>query len=504
MPGKNWKTYGAFDEKTKTFTFDENLRIITEGIAKSLPEGVENLVGNNVQAIEQDAFRKYTALKTVNFPNATTIENYAFLYCSSLTTVNIPNATIIGGYAFKDCSSLTTARFNAATNIGFGAFAGCTALEEVEFNAAEKIEGEAFAYCENLTTVNFPSVETIENNAFAGCKNLTTVNFPSVETIENNAFAGCKNLTTVNIPNATTIGRRTFDGCPVEERLKKEVAERKRKVAEIKRKKDYDQAFDTEAGNRKQRKDIRRRAAITHGTKRATRPTESALEFMSNQIFDMEENNNKATMTIKTAFKNVGKYFVTETASSKNLFSRKEMKHKIGKDVKKICPDWYDTLAISLKDNMLKQVKLSKELRQLYSDSTAGKKEKATKIRKAKSLAILLISLRGLCDKKGNCYAKSAIEGLKSGGFTLSLQSSDESCLSTAATILNNDSYIDTEITGQLSSTGTEIIKTIIDSSSVKLVSMPFNELAAKAEAEKMANSDFSTDLQKMFDEKKD
>lgn len=86
--------------------------------------------------ITNNAFRKFTALKTVNLANkVTAIGNLAFAECASLTAVNNVNAlTTIGTNAFSDCTSLVSFSGPNVTKLGTtaaGVFKGCTALRNL-------------------------------------------------------------------------------------------------------------------------------------------------------------------------------------------------------------------------------------------------------------------------------------------------------------------------------------------------------------------------------------
>ena len=618
----DWEKYGALSEDQKTFTFNKNVEIITADIAKTLPDDVENLVGDGVKIIGKSAFDSFIFLKTATFQNATTIEDNAFDGCF-LETATFEAVTTIGYRAFASCFKLKTATFEAATTIGEYAFYNCSSLEKAEFKVATTIGKSAFAGCEklttadfpndvpiaeyifkdcpileerenekkpkkeeerknlekygtlsedqktftfnekvetitydmvrnlpgnvkefvgcgvkiiksgvfadrtSLTTVKFPNAITIGENAFRNCSALEKAEFKAVTEIENWAFKDCYALTTVNFPSATTIGEEAFANCKKLTKVdfQKKVAIGKLAFSGCSALKTANIAGVTEIEdgafqNCKKLEEVKFSVKGVYYAEDAFRSCPLA-ERMSEEFVEgldeAEKKVRKASEIEKTkrkkrihiflnnkrvfesTFQKVGKYFVTDTASGKKSFSRQDLKNEIGQDVKKICPKWYDALESFLKDSStVEKVKLSRSL----GDDIADEKEKAAEIKKAKSLAILLISLHGLCDDQGTCYAGAAIDGLtQSGGFTSSLQSKVgvELYMRVAANILNTSGDID-KSTGKLKGNSMGKIKTIIDSSSVKLVSMPFDKLAA--EAEKMANSDFSKDLQNMFDEK--
>ncbi|MGN1043934.1 MAG: hypothetical protein ACI4PR_03935 [Acutalibacteraceae bacterium] len=117
------------------------------------------------------------------------------------------------------------------------------------------------------------------------------------------------------------------------------------------------------------------------------------------KLFSKKEENKQGTIDadkIEKCFQNVGNYFVKG-----KKFTRKEMKNKL-KDMKKICPKWYETLEVYLKDNYFK----------LFSDD--GNMPKNEDNERKISIAVLLASLCGLPNT--DCVI-SACEGLKEGGL---------------------------------------------------------------------------------------
>ena len=273
---KNRENFGKFDEATDTFTFNNDVKEITQDIVSTLPIGVKNVIGNGVETIGNKAFENCRSLLTANFPNAGTIRSYAFRFCRSLKAVRFDAVTEIGAYAFEICRSLKTVRFDAVTEIrtcafrcceslitlpedafpkvniiGIGAFAHCTFLTEVNFPNAGTIRSHAFFRCENLKTVKFKDNVLIANNAFEDCPNIESQESPcgkfdeatdtftfnndvkeitqdivstlpigvenvignGVETIGDQAFEDCRSLLTANFPNARKIGKYAFYGC---------------------------------------------------------------------------------------------------------------------------------------------------------------------------------------------------------------------------------------------------------------------------------------------------
>ncbi len=113
--------------------------------------------------------------------SVTSIGEYAFSGCESLTSVTIPDSvTSIGDLAFSGCDSLTSVIIpDSVTSIGYGAFSGCTSLTSVAIpDSVTSIRGSAFFDCSSLTSVTIPdSVTSIRDDAFGYCSSLTSVAF---------------------------------------------------------------------------------------------------------------------------------------------------------------------------------------------------------------------------------------------------------------------------------------------------------------------------------------
>ncbi len=113
--------------------------------------------------------------------SVTSIGNYAFSDCDSLTSVTIPDSVMsIGNSAFFGCDSLTSVTIpDSVTSIGYGAFSGCTSLTSVAIpDSVTSIRGSAFFDCSSLTSVTIPdSVTSIRDDAFGYCSSLTSVAF---------------------------------------------------------------------------------------------------------------------------------------------------------------------------------------------------------------------------------------------------------------------------------------------------------------------------------------
>ncbi len=187
---------------------DEEKATITKVV---IEEGITTICNN--------AFKNYTAMKSVTIPESmTVINNSVFEGCTSLLDVTIPvGVTEIGTSCFSGCTNLANAYIDAElTEIPSSAFNECTSLTGIELpNTVEKIGANAF-YNTSLTNIEIPdSVTAIGVSAFENCLNLETIIIPdSVTAIENKTFYNCTSLTEAVIGNGvTSIGEYAFGNC---------------------------------------------------------------------------------------------------------------------------------------------------------------------------------------------------------------------------------------------------------------------------------------------------
>lgn len=249
-----------------TVTLNEGLEVIgQEAFAPSLGNGVyfeasdftSIAIPSTVREIQQEAFRKDTALATVDFGSASglqTIGDYAF-YGTSLTSVSIPDSVqTIGNGAFSGKNhantmeddlnpnsqgsyTLTSVNLGAGlTTLGSGAFAyqpitsvaipenlttlgyDTSTYQFVDQYGVYHLGGTigAFSMCDQLQTVTWPASSSLTAvGGFDGCTSLTAdaVNSlpASVKRIDDYAFYNCTSMDTVVVPSTvTSIGKGAF------------------------------------------------------------------------------------------------------------------------------------------------------------------------------------------------------------------------------------------------------------------------------------------------------
>ena len=182
-------TYNHADQEYVWKTVGVDVDALIAGTITELKSGAE-VIGENI-------FQNYSALTSVEFPNATTIGDQAFMRCFALTSVEFPNATTVGNAAFQQCSALTSVEFPNATTICGSAFNNCSALTSVDFPNATTIGDNAFQSCSALASVRFPNATSAGTWVFQNCLTLASVDLPKVTYINSFVFMACRSLTSL-------------------------------------------------------------------------------------------------------------------------------------------------------------------------------------------------------------------------------------------------------------------------------------------------------------------
>lgn len=149
-------------------------------------------------AIGAYAFAAMTALKTVDFPNATVVRESAF-YQSGLITANLPKVTTITGNAFRE-SAMVEADFPLVTGTT-GNWYGCKSLVRANFPKATTIG--SFNLCSAMTECIVPLAKAIPGNGLRGCNVLPKVDFQGSPTINDYGLADNPLLVTVILRGST-------------------------------------------------------------------------------------------------------------------------------------------------------------------------------------------------------------------------------------------------------------------------------------------------------------
>ena len=161
-----------------------------------IPEGVET--------ISSYAFANLTALEEVVFPSTLTAIDYgAFVGCSSLQTITFSgdnNLQIINQDAFKECDLRGTLELSSICVISDYAFAGNQKLEGIKLGETILSVGQyAFAGCKAVTEVTIEA-DKVKYGAYAftGCESLTEFTVNSA-VLPEGMFYECEALTEVTI-----------------------------------------------------------------------------------------------------------------------------------------------------------------------------------------------------------------------------------------------------------------------------------------------------------------
>ena len=166
--------------------------------ALSIPATLD---GHTVVAINNEAFRNKTAIRSVVFSDTiTSIGRRAFNNCANLGSVTLPkNLTYLGYLAFGNCTALDS----------------ITIPKTLETADNYYENGGPFTGSGITTAIIEPGMTTVPDNLFRSVAQLTNVIIPDTVTrIDRYAFNNCANLGSVTLPkNLTYLGYRAFGNC---------------------------------------------------------------------------------------------------------------------------------------------------------------------------------------------------------------------------------------------------------------------------------------------------
>ena len=108
---------------------------------------------NRVTSIGENAFRQWSKIEEVEFPNVTIVEKLAFYGSTGLKNVIIPNVVSIGEQAFN----------------------GCTNLEKIKCDLVDTLGAQAIRACKNLKYFYSSKLKSIISGCFADCTNLVAI-----------------------------------------------------------------------------------------------------------------------------------------------------------------------------------------------------------------------------------------------------------------------------------------------------------------------------------------
>ncbi len=178
------------------------------------------VIGDNITAIRNDAFRDCSHLETVTMTdNVTYIGQAAFYGCHNLKEIDLPdNLRAIRNFCFFQCRSLKKVDIpESVTGIYSAAFSDCEELKEIKLPSdIEYIGSSAFYNCKSIKKVSIPkNIKEIESGVFAGCSSLKKVDFSeavNLTELAHFAFGMCA-IEEIDIPDSVeTIGDKVFAG----------------------------------------------------------------------------------------------------------------------------------------------------------------------------------------------------------------------------------------------------------------------------------------------------
>lgn len=191
---------------------------------------VYNNIEYTVVAIDNEAFRQCTTLKSIVIPpTITSIRQSAFYYCINLEEVEMLDGVEDISFSFNNRSGYTNPIFEDANikTLYLGRNIACGKSYTSPFNGQQIINltiSEAvtslpmnFMYGnDSIKTIKFPHrLSKIGKEAFYGCSNIEEIYLPdSILTIEEETFMNCSKLSKVFIGNGLTeLADDMFYGC---------------------------------------------------------------------------------------------------------------------------------------------------------------------------------------------------------------------------------------------------------------------------------------------------
>lgn len=176
--------------------------------------------GLPVSAVASEAFKGYTAITKVTFPESLThIGSRAFAGCTGITEVSIPESVAyIDSYAFANCSGIHELTIPASvTKLGAGVLSGCSNLNTLTIpfvgeSRTPRPPEESSWYDSpspyNMIGYLFSSVSYGRNEIPSSLKNIVLTD---CTVIPEYAFIGCDTLRTITLPaSLKTIEEKAF------------------------------------------------------------------------------------------------------------------------------------------------------------------------------------------------------------------------------------------------------------------------------------------------------
>lgn len=166
-------------------------------------ENLTTVEMNNIQKIDDDAFKGCKKLTNINFPKTLKIIGEESFSCSGIKELILDcNLDYIGRSAFQECNQLEKIQIKKVKTIRSYAFDDCCKLWSIKLGEGiEIIYNDAFRDNYNLREIVLPnSLKSIGNSAFSYCDSLKTIKLgDNIEMIDRYAFAHCKSIESIVI-----------------------------------------------------------------------------------------------------------------------------------------------------------------------------------------------------------------------------------------------------------------------------------------------------------------
>lgn len=155
--------------------YSENNCLIEKASKKLIVGCINSIIPSDVTTIGRQAFMTRRIEKVEICENIQIIEEEAFRACSYLQSVRIDGTKEIGKNCFYSCSRLTNVEIKNVDVLNEGCFALCKSLEELNLESVKIVKAEAFDECINLKEIVFS--KKLEDLKYFNTKTSTNIIF---------------------------------------------------------------------------------------------------------------------------------------------------------------------------------------------------------------------------------------------------------------------------------------------------------------------------------------
>ena len=126
---------------------------------------IEECVAEDITAIPDYSFYKYTGLKKLRIPNVTTIGISAFDSCNQVDQIDIPKCTKIGNRSFASCNKASFINAPLLEEVSAGGFYGMQTATTANIPLVKKLASQGFYYSRTIERLDFQQLTLIEQLA---------------------------------------------------------------------------------------------------------------------------------------------------------------------------------------------------------------------------------------------------------------------------------------------------------------------------------------------------